>query len=121
MTSRRGLLLSDDLIFSSKVLATAKAHDCTVRVCRSCDSLVSLTISDPPAGLILDLHFPCLDLPQMLAQLRAALPVLPRIIGYGSHVDVATLKAARQAGLDRVMPRSQFVDELEDGLAQWLS
>jgi DNA-binding NarL/FixJ family response regulator len=121
MTTRRGLLLSDDLIFSSKVLATAKAHDCTVLVCRSSDSLVAAALTESPRGIILDLHFPGLDLPKLLADLRESLPVLPRIIGYGSHVDVATLKAARQAGLDRVMPRSQFVEELEDGLAEWLS
>ena len=36
----------------------------------------------------------------------------PTIIGYGSHVDTATLKAARDAGCDVVLPRSKFVEEL---------
>jgi len=45
----------------------------------------------------------------------------PRIIAYGSHVDVATLKRAREAGCDRVMPRSQFVEELPTALISWLA
>ncbi|MCA9869259.1 MAG: DUF309 domain-containing protein [Anaerolineae bacterium] len=36
------------------------------------------------------------------------------IYGFGSHVDTATLKAARQAGCDHVWARSRFVSELPD-------
>lgn len=38
-----------------------------------------------------------------IAQLLA-----PRTIGFGSHVDEATLSAARAAGCDVVVPRSTF-------------
>jgi hypothetical protein len=41
-----------------------------------------------------------------------------RIIGYGSHVDRITLDAARAAGCDEVLPRSQFFARVGDLLAQ---
>jgi DNA-binding NarL/FixJ family response regulator len=121
MTAGVGLLLSDDLIFTSKVLATARANGGTVRVGRSCDNLLTLAQEHRPTAIILDLHFPQLDLQNLLEKMRVGLEYMPLLVGYGSHVDVATLKAARQAGLDRVMPRSQFVDELETALPQWLT
>jgi hypothetical protein len=34
------------------------------------------------------------------------------IVAFGSHVDTATLKAARQAGCDHAWPRSRFTAEL---------
>lgn len=40
------------------------------------------------------------------------------IYGFGSHVDTAALKAARQAGCDHVWARSRFVDELPDLVAR---
>ena len=36
-----------------------------------------------------------------------------RVIGFGSHVDVARLKAARAAGCDEVLPRSAFFEGLD--------
>jgi CheY-like chemotaxis protein len=116
-----GLLLCDDLIFASKVTATARAAGLAVRVVRSPDLLLAAAREQPPAGVILDLHNPGLDVPAVLAGLREACPALPRVVAYGSHVEAETLRAARRAGCDRVMPRSQFVAELETGLRDWLS
>jgi hypothetical protein len=46
------------------------------------------------------------------------LEVLPRIgvrtIGFGSHVDTELLEAARAAGCDEVLPRSQLFRRLSD-------
>ncbi len=36
------------------------------------------------------------------------------IIGYGSHVEVQALQAARAAGCDHVWERSRFISELPD-------
>ena len=41
-----------------------------------------------------------------------------RVIAFGSHVDVARLKAARAAGCDEVLPRSAFFEGLEERLRQ---
>ena len=37
-----------------------------------------------------------------------------RTLGYVSHVDTATIEAARAAGIDQVLARSAFVDQLGD-------
>lgn len=109
------LILCDDLMFTSKVTATARAHGLTAAVARTPAEAVRKA---PPVGcVIVDLHLLGLDLPQLLADLRAGSRAA--VIGFGSHVDAETLKAARAAGCDRVMPRSQFVKELEAKLPEW--
>lgn len=42
-----------------------------------------------------------------VADVRRLCPAA-RIVAYGSHVDEATLEAARVAGADTVLPRSRF-------------
>jgi DNA-binding response OmpR family regulator len=108
-------VLCDDLMFTSKVTATARAHGLTAAVARTPAAAVAKA---PPTGCVLiDLHLPGLDLPAFLPSLRTGSTAT--VIGFGSHIDVETLKAARAAGCDRVMPRSQFVKELETGLVEW--
>jgi CheY-like chemotaxis protein len=114
-------MLCDDLIFFSRVAATARARGLAVRQMRSAAALLEQAKQEQPGGLILDLHAEGLDVPALLAGLRASCPMMPRTVAFGSHVEAETLKAARQAGCDRVMPRSQFVKELEAGLAEWLT
>ncbi|MEO2091219.1 MAG: response regulator [Gemmataceae bacterium] len=110
------LIVCDDLMFTSKVTATARAHGLTTAIARTA---ADAGRKAPPAGcVIVDLHLPELDLPQLLTDLRAGGSAAV-VIGFGSHVDVDTLKAARAAGCDRVMPRSQFVKELETKLPEW--
>jgi CheY-like chemotaxis protein len=108
------VMLCDDLVFGSKVTATGRAHGVPVAVARTPAGAVARL---PGAGcLIVDLHLPGLDVAALMAEVRAH-PV--KVIAFGSHVDVETLKAARRAGCDQVMPRSQFVIELETKLAEW--
>lgn len=120
MAAGHGLMVCDDLIFTSKVTATARAAGMTVTVAKSAAAAISAAEKAPPTGVLVDLHNPGLDLSAFLAAVRAACPAGVRVIGYGSHVDVAALKAARAAGCDRVLPRSQFVADLEANLPAWL-
>ena len=114
-----GLLLSDDLIFTSRIVATARAHGLTVMAAKTVEALLAKAKDAPPAGVILDLHNPTLDVPELLIALMSL--GSPRVIAYGSHVDTERLKAARQAGVDLVMPRSQFVAKLESDIPAWLA
>lgn len=116
-----GLMLCDDLIFFSRVAGTAKAHGLSVRQLRSPEAVLEAAKEAPPGGVILDLHDEGLDLPALLAGLRAACPVMPRVVAFGSHVEAETLRAARAAGCDLVLPRSKFVKELEGNLKEWLT
>jgi CheY-like chemotaxis protein len=110
-------MLCDDLIFSSKVSATGRAHGIDVAVARSAVSLLKKAEAKP-ACVILDLHAEGLDISSVVNELKK--DAAPRIIGFGSHVDAALLKAAREAGCDLVMPRSQFHKLLESDLPVWV-
>src|SRR5262245_55682393 len=117
----RGLLLSDDLIFASRIIGTALAHGLTVKQARSADALTELIRQELPTCVLLDLHHPELSLPDLLAHLRQSCPHMPTVVAYGSHVDAPRLKAARDAGCDVVLPRSAFVEQLPTMLPRWLS
>lgn len=116
-----GLMLCDDLIFYSRVAATARAAGLVVKQARTPAALLALAAADPPGGVILDLQSDGLDVPALLAGLRATCPAMPTTVAFGSHVEADTLRAARQAGCDRVLPRSKFVEELETDLSAWLT
>jgi CheY-like chemotaxis protein len=115
-----GLMLCDDLIFFSRVAATARAAGLTVRQVRTPDALLTLARQEPPGGVLLDLHAEGLDVQALLAGLREACPAMPTTVAFGSHVEAETLRAAREAGCSLVLPRSRFVKELETELGRWL-
>jgi CheY-like chemotaxis protein len=117
----QGLVLSDDLIFFSRIAETAKEAGLVVRQARTPAELVALAAKSAPGGVILDLHNPGLDLPALLADLKSTCAAMPRVVAYGSHVEAEVLRAAREAGCDRVLPRSQFVKELARELPAWLT
>ena len=98
-----GLVLSDDLVFVSRIAATAQAAGLVVRQARAPAELLALAAKDPPRGVILDLQNPGLDLTALLAELRSVCPAMPRVTAYGSHVEADLLRSARdQAGDARV-------------------
>lgn len=111
-----GIHLSDDLIFASRVSGEARAQGLTVKTARSLEALHAL---GPATCVIVDLHFPGLDVEQLVAEMKRE-NATTRIVGYGSHVDAERLKAARTAGCDLVMPRSSFVEQLPVELPRWL-
>ncbi len=116
-----GLVLCDDLIFFSRISGAARAAGLSVRQAKTAADVLAFARQQPPGGVIVDLQNPGLDLPALLAELMTACPTMPRVVAYGSHVEAAILRAARQAGCDRVMPRSQFAEELEGAIVAWLT
>jgi CheY-like chemotaxis protein len=115
-----GILLSDDLIFTSRVTGEARALGFTIKPARSVETLLALARQQPTACVLIDLANPGLSVPDLVRQLREAGTPLPRVVAYGSHVDAAGLRAAREAGCDLVLPRSKFVEELPVALPHWL-
>jgi CheY-like chemotaxis protein len=113
-----GYLLSDDLIFTSRITGTARDLGHEVRTARNAAGLANLIAQQMPQCVLLDLHNPGLSISDLLSQLPMPRPF---VVGYGSHVDTATLKAARDAGCDLVLPRSKFVEEIPQALPQWLA
>lgn len=106
------VIVCDDLIFTSKVTATAKAHGLTMRAVKSASQ--ALALPDRPTAILIDLHTADLEIADFVSRVRCP------VIGFGSHVDVERLRNARASGCAKVMPRSQFVSELETKLAEWI-
>ncbi len=120
-TQATGLLLCDDLIFTSRIIGTARDLGYAFNTARSTAALKQLLETDRPVCLILDLANPDLVINDFMGSLRQFSDPTPRVIAYGSHVDTATLKAARAAGCDKVLTRSQFVEELPVHLREWMT
>ena len=66
--------------------------------------------------VIADLAAPGIDVLAWAPRWKGADPA-PRLIAYGSHVDVERMARAREAGFDEVMPNSRFHREYRDLLS----
>ncbi len=115
-----GLLLSDDMIFSSRITGTAQALGLKVNAVKSAKNLMAQAKERTPTCVILDLSHPDLRVPESIGELQEVCSPMPRLVAYGSHVDAAALRAAREAGCNIVLPRSAFVEQLSGSLPQWL-
>ncbi len=105
----------DDLIFSVRISTAAKALKAEIYFERSADRLLETVREKRPALVIFDLNSSRLRPLETLTRLKQD-PELAgvRTLGYVSHVDTATIEAARAAGIDQVLARSAFVNQLGD-------
>jgi CheY-like chemotaxis protein len=113
-----GLLLCDDLIFASRITGTGRAQGLIIKQVRSQSELETLARQQTPSCVLIDLANAGLVITDLVHKLRAC-ETSPYLVAFGSHVDAATLNAARQAGCDLVLPRSKFVQELATALPRW--
>jgi DNA-binding NarL/FixJ family response regulator len=103
----------DDLLFSIKIKAAAKQLDVPLYFERAGDRIVETVREKQPSLVIFDLNSAKLTPLVAIAALKHD-PALAGIktIGYVSHVDTATIDAARAAGVDQVLARSAFAEQL---------
>jgi DNA-binding response OmpR family regulator len=109
------LVLSDDLLDSSRIAGHVRAVGMEAVTCRDANAVL-LALGRQPALALLDLHNPGLAIETIVPALREA---GARVVGFGSHVDVARLKGARAAGCDEVLPRSAFFEGLDERFRTW--
>jgi CheY-like chemotaxis protein len=109
--------LVSDLIFGSKISATAGALGLDVEIVRTADAAIPKWPA--ASALIIDLNADLVDGAALIRTLRAARPD-GRIIAFCAHVQTELMAAARAAGADEVLPRSKFNAKLAD-LLQRLS
>lgn len=109
------LVAVDDLLFSSKIRATAKQAGVELTFARSPAEIVATVRAARPALVIFDLNSGKTDPIATIAALKAdpALAGVPTI-GFASHVHTDLIAAARQAGADQVLPRSAFAGNLAE-------
>jgi DNA-binding NarL/FixJ family response regulator len=114
------LLLCDDLIFGSRIGAVARSVGAEMRTVKTADALIAAVSEAAPECVIADLSVAGDRIGECTSAI-SSLTQRPTVVGYGSHVDTARLRAAVEAGCDIVLPRSKFVEALETDLPQWLT
>ena len=105
----------DDLLFSVKISTAAKGLGVDVYFERSPQGVLPTIRDKRPSLVIFDLNSRRLQPMEAIAAIQAD-PELKHIrtLGYVSHVDSASINAARQAGITEVMARSAFSERLGD-------
>jgi len=108
----------DDMVFASKIMATAKALGIVVSFPRALAALVSSAGDELPDLFVVDLHNARLNPIELATRLKSteALKSIP-LIGFFSHVNIELQRQAVAAGYDEVLPRSLFARDLAQILA----
>ncbi|WZP00835.1 response regulator [Isosphaeraceae bacterium EP7] len=107
-----GLLLSRDLIFTSKVTGTARELGHRVIVAGNVALASAMLERWRPTVVLVDLAAGELVSVAALTAYRKLAPEGTPFLAFGSHVDTKALADAASAGCDPVMPRSRFTVEL---------
>jgi CheY-like chemotaxis protein len=109
------LAVVDDLMFTSKIKATAGQLGVNVAFARSSDAALAGMRTNSPALVILDLNNPRTDPLGTVSAMKKdpALASIPTL-GYVSHVQADLIEAARAAGVDDVVARSAFAARLTE-------
>ena len=109
------LAVLDDLMFVSKIKTTAGQLGIPVTFARSVDAALAEMRATPPTLVILDLNNPRASALDIVAAMKRE-PALAQVrtVGYVSHVQTDVIDAARQAGVDDVMARSAFTQQLAE-------
>ena len=109
------LAVLDDLMFSSKIRTTAGQLGIAVTFARSADAALAEMRATPPSLVILDLNNTRTSPLTLVADMKRD-PALASVktVGYASHVQTDVIDAARRAGVDAVMARSAFTQQLAE-------
>ena len=116
-----GLLLSRDLIFTSKIKGTATELGYAITVAGADSQARSMIETYRPQVVLVDLTAgPIAAPPALIAYQKIAGPDV-WFVAFGSHVDVDALTAARTAGCHEVLPRSRFAADLPALMRRYFS
>jgi CheY-like chemotaxis protein len=107
------LCVVDDLLFSVKISTAARSLGVDVYFERAADNVLARIREKRPQLVIFDLNSSKLRPMDAIAEMKAD-PALRdvRTLGFVSHVQTATIDAARQAGVDQVLARSAFAERI---------
>ncbi|HYE02164.1 MAG TPA: hypothetical protein VD963_02895, partial [Phycisphaerales bacterium] len=115
---RTVLYCAADLVWASRIKATAEAVGVAARPVRSAEMLAARMADTRVGGLIVDLEAFELGI-ALIGHLRSAggPAAGARVVAFGPHVEVDRLEAARRAGADVVMTRGAFSGRLGEVLS----
>jgi len=106
------LYFAADLLWASRIKATADALGLAARPVRNTDMLLARFADSAPVALVADLDNPQVALTLIAAAANHA--PKPRIVAWGPHVEKDTLQRARDAGADEVLTRGAFDHNLDE-------
>jgi DNA-binding NarL/FixJ family response regulator len=114
--SRIAIVVSE-LLFQSRIAAAVArlGHDAALA---DSGATLAAAVAAGPALAIVDLNDRALD---AVAAVRSAHTAGVRVLAFGRHTEPLTLRAARDAGADLVVPRSQLSQELPQLIESLLS
>lgn len=107
----RIIVVASDLMRQSRVVEGARALGYDVVTVAGLEALRDALRSSPPDLLVVDLQAEDIPWREAVAQARKTARRVP-ILAFGQHTKPAVLRAARAAGCDLAVPRSQLVAEL---------
>ena len=110
------LLLTSDLLFSSRVAGAAGRVGVQLQTVSAADlDRIGQLLDDGAVQLvIIDLDATDLSLSTILDKLSERPTPRPTIVAYGAHVRRQRLAEAREAGCDEVLTRGQFDAEMDE-------
>ena len=109
------LAVLDDLMFTSKIKTTASGLGAAVTFARSADAALAEMRKSLPSLVIFDLNNARINPLAIVASMKEdpSLASVPTM-GFVSHVDSATIAAARDAGVGEILARSAFATQLAE-------
>lgn len=118
-SSRKLVAIVTDLMFIAKIQDGARRAGFDAAFAKNTAEAIEKS-RESPAVIILDLNAPGFDALEAIRALKSA-PETSRVslLGFVSHVESDLIRAAQQAGCDRVVARSAFSQNLPGLLASY--
>jgi PleD family two-component response regulator len=119
MSESMVLAVLDDLMFMSKIRASASRLGVQVVIARTSQGALDQMRASAPALVIFDLSNPRADPLGTVAAMKAD-PALQgvRTLGFAGHTQTELLEAARLAGVHEVLTRGAFAERLFEVLSR---
>jgi CheY-like chemotaxis protein len=106
------LYFASDLLWASKIKATADAAGIPARPVRSVAMLEARLADSAPRALLLDLDNPQVAM-ELLERARREVMLRLHVLAWGPHVEQELFQRARGAGADEVLTRGAFHEQLD--------
>jgi DNA-binding NarL/FixJ family response regulator len=104
-----------DLFFRSKLDAVAESLGAEILYASDLANASRRAAEKKPSVVFADLSDASFPVADTAAKIREAVPDA-KLIGFASHVDLKPLRAAREAGFDHTLSRSEFTARLAEFL-----
>lgn len=108
----------EDLMFRAKIDAAARNLSVPVSFMASPEEILTLA-KDPPAAVLVELTPAAVEAVAGLKK-KAGGRQVP-VVGFFSHVDRKLAESARAAGVDRLLSRAQFSENLPELILEYTS